>query len=227
MLSYGPAKSVDDNRRMTMRLLSFAVWALVSASAVFWLTRLLSQGAPAPAHAVTAGQSMSVASADLSRVLGSTRTQAPTAATPSEPAVSSRFKLVGVVASRVAQPDSGLALIAVDGKPPRPVGLGGVVDGSLVLLAVNHRRAELGPNGGQATVTLELPLAPEPNRGTRPVAGITAPVVPAAPPTVQAPVALPNAVPSQPGVENAAGQTAPPPLPPMPGAVPRNAPATR
>lgn len=204
---------------MTMRLLSFAVWALVSASAVFWLTRLLSQGAPAPAHAVTAGQSMSVAAADLSRVLGSTRAQASAAPAAAEPAVSARFKLVGVVASRVAQPDSGLALIAVDGKPPRPVGLGGVVDGSLVLLAVNHRRAELGPQGGQATVTLELPVVPEPTRGTRPPAPMPA-AVSAAPPPIVAPVAQPVAVPQQPG-------GAPPPLPPSPGAVPRNAPATR
>lgn len=151
-----------------MRLLSFAVWALVSATAVFWASRLLTQGAPAPAHAVTAGQSLVSASADLSRVLGSTRVDAPVAAVASaEPAVNARFKLVGVVASRGARPDSGLALIAVDGKAPKPIGLGGVVDGSLVLLAVNHRRAELGPSGGQATVTLDLPLAPEPNRAVR------------------------------------------------------------
>lgn len=225
MLGYEPAKCVDDNRRMTMRLLSFAVWALVSASAVFWLTRLLSHSSPAPAHAVTAGQSISTASADLSRVLGSTRTQASEAAAQPEPAVSARFKLVGVVASRVAKPDSGLALIAVDGKPPRPVGLGGVVDGSLVLLAVNHRRAELGPTGGQATVTLELPLVPEPNRGTRPPVGFAGGVV-AAPPPVVAPVALPTPI-GQPEPGSAASPIAPPPLPPTPGALPRNAPATR
>ena len=210
---------------MTMRLLSFALWALVSASAVFWLTRLLSQSAPAPAHAVTAGQSISTASADLSRVLGSTRTPAQSAAAPVEPAVSARFKLVGVVASRVAQPDSGLALIAVDGKPPRPVGLGGVVDGSLVLLAVNHRRAELGPTGGQATVTLELPIVPEPNRSSRPSAGFAGGAV-AAPPPIVAPVAVP-APPGLPSPVSVPEQTAPPPLPPTPGAVPRNAPATR
>lgn len=210
---------------MTMRLLSFAVWALVSASAVFWLTRLLSHSVPAPAHAVTAGQSMNMASADLSRVLGSTRTQTATAAEPAEPAVSSRFKLVGVVASRVAQPDTGLALIAVDGKPPRPVGLGGVVDGSLVLLAVNHRRAELGPTGGQSTVTLELPLVPEPNRGTRPPVSLPGGMV-AAPPPIVAPVALPTPI-GQPAPGSAPAQSAPPPLPPTPGAMPRNAPATR
>jgi len=176
-----------------MRLLSFAVWALVSASAVFWITRLMSRPTPAPAHAITAGQSIAVASADLSRVLGSTRSNLPATAA-AEPAVSSRFKLVGLVAARVSQPQTGLALIAVDGKPPRPVGLGGVVDGSLVVLAVNHRKVELGPSGGNATVTLELPQVPEPNRAVRlnspptgavlptPAAGVAASVAPPVPP---------------------------------------------
>jgi general secretion pathway protein C len=150
---------------MAMRLLSFVIWAVVAASAVFWLTRLLARSDPAPAHTVTANANASVASADMSRLLGSTRTAAaePTAA----PAVDARFKLIGVVAPKSKQPDTGLALIAVDGKPPRPVVLGGVVDGPLVLLAVNHRRAELGPAGGAATVRLELPAVPEPNRSTR------------------------------------------------------------
>lgn len=197
-----------------MRLLSFAVWALVSASAVFWVTRLMSRPTPAPAHAVTAGQSIAVASADLSRVLGSTRSNLPAAdAAAAEPALNSRFKLVGLVAARVSQPQTGLALIAVDGKPPRPIGLGGVVDGSLVLLAVNHRRVELGPSGGNATVTLELPLVPEPNRAVRPNTAV--PLVNVAPPVAAPGVAAPPVAPS-----------APPPLPPVPG-VNRNSPETR
>jgi len=159
-----------------MRLLSFAIWAMVAASAVFWLTRLLARADAAPAHAVTVSASTAVASADLSRLLGSTRAAADaTAAT--EPAVDTRYKLIGVVAPRSAAA-TGLALIAVGDKPPRPVSLGGVVDGSLVLLAVNHRRAELGPAGGTATVRLELPAVPEPNRSVRAPSA----VVPVAPP---------------------------------------------
>jgi general secretion pathway protein C len=150
---------------MAMRLLSFVIWAVVAVSAVFWLTRLLSRSDPAPPHTVTANAGASVASADLSRLLGSTHTAVAEAAP--EPAADARFKLIGVVAPKSKQPDSGLALIAVDGKPPRPVVLGGVVEGPLVLLAVNHRRAELGPAGGEATVRLELPAVPEPNRSTR------------------------------------------------------------
>jgi len=151
---------------MAMRLLSFAIWAVVAASAVFWLTRLLARSAPAPAHTVTASAGASIAGADFSRLLGSTRS-ASTEPSAAEPAVDARFRLIGVVAPKSAAPTSGIALIAVDGKPPKPVVLGGVVDGSLVLLAVNHRRAELGPEGGAATVRLELPAVPEASRSVR------------------------------------------------------------
>src|SRR5262245_34077545 len=157
---------------MAMRLLSFAIWALVAVSAVFWLTRLLARADAAPPHAVTVSANAAVAAADLSRLLGSTRTAAPDSAP--EPAPDTRYKLIGVVAPRSAAA-TGLALIAVDNKPPRPVSLGGVVDGSLVLLTVNHRRAELGPAGGAATVRLELPAVPEPNRSTRSAAAVPTP----------------------------------------------------
>ncbi len=193
---------------MTLRLLSFAVWALVSASAVFWATRLLAKPTPAPAHAVTAGQTLASASADLSRVLGVTRVNQPAAATPEVAALSSRFKLVGVVAAKSAPSQSGLALIAIDGKPPRPVGLGGVVDGALVLQAVNHRRAEIGPSGGDASVTLELPAVPEANRSVR---------LPSAPAPVQP--AVPGAAPPPAPMQSV-------PQPPVPG-VSRRSPETR
>jgi general secretion pathway protein C len=205
---------------MAMRLLSFVIWAVVAGSAVFWLTRLLARSDPAPPHTVTANANASVASADLSRLLGSTRTAAaePTA----EPAVDARFKLIGVVAARSKQPDSGLALIAVDGKPPRPVVMGGVVDGELVLLAVNHRRAEIGPAGGVATVRLELPAVPEANRSTRAAGMPTIPmppqnVPPPQPATRQQPL-LPQRpqgqAPTQQG--QAPNQSAPTPMPNRP-----------
>jgi general secretion pathway protein C len=194
---------------MAMRLLSFVIWAVVAASAVFWLTRLLARSDPAPPHTVTANANVS-ASADLSRLLGSTRTASAEPA--AEPPVDARFKLIGVVAARSKQPDSGLALIAVDGKPPRPVVMGGVVDGELVLLAVNHRRAELGPAGGAATVRLELPAVPEANRSTRgPGAMLNAPPPQTAPPPQPA-VRQQPLLPQRPQSQ-APDQAAPPPTP--------------
>jgi len=198
-----------------MRLLSFVIWALVAASAVFWLTRLLSRSDAAPAHTVTASSGASVASADLSRLLGSTRV-ASAEAQP-ELAADARFKLIGVVAPKTAMPDSGLALIAVDGKPPRPVLLGGVVDGPLVLLAVNHRRAELGPAGGEATVRLELPAIPEANRSTpaaRPVAPVYTPPPPVPPPQPAVPGQSPRLLQGQGAAPQPAANTAPPPATP-------------
>jgi general secretion pathway protein C len=185
---------------MAMRLLSFVVWAMVAVSAVFWLTRLLARADAAPPHAVTVSANAAVAAADLSRLLGSTRTASLDSAAP-VPAVDARFKLIGVVAPRSAAA-TGLALIAVDNKPPRPVSLGGVVDGSLVLLAVNHRRAELGPAGGAATVRLELPAAPEPNRSTRPTAAV-APTPAGSPPPPLPAMPLPG-VPTPPPGRNPA-----------------------
>lgn len=200
-----------------MRLLSFVIWAAVAASAVFWLTRLLSRSDPAPSHTVIATAGAALASADLSRLLGSTRSAAAEPSAQPEPAADARFRLIGVVAPKSAAPDSGLALIAVDGKPPRPVGLGGVVDGSLVLLAVKHRRAELGPAGGEATVRLELPAVPEPNRSTR---APGAPALPGASPPPPLPAtAVPPAQPVRPPPQPVQGQVpAPVPTPvPMPG----------
>ena len=201
---------------MAVRLLSFVIWAVVAASAVFWLTRLLSRSDPAPSHTVTANAGAST-SADLSRLLGSTRTAAEPSAP--EPAVDARFKLIGVVAHKSAAPDSGLALIAVDGKPPRPVVLGGIVDGPLVLLAVNHRRAELGPAGGVATVRLELPAVPEANRSTRApgAGGLVNPPPQNVPPPPQP--AMPRPVQGQmsgQGPGQMPPQTAPAPMPNRP-----------
>ena len=179
-----------------MRLLSFAIWALVAASAVFWLTRLLARADAAPAHAVTVSANTAVAAADLSRLLGSTRTASAEGA-PEAP-VDARYKLIGVVAPKSAAA-TALALIAVDNKPPRPVTLGGVVDGSLVLLTVNHRRAELGPAGGAATVRLELPAVPEPSRSVRSAAApAPAPVASPPPPLPATPLpAAPGSAPNR------------------------------
>jgi general secretion pathway protein C len=60
----------------------------------------------------------------------------------------------------VAEADGGgAALIAVDGKPPKPYRVGAPIDESLVLKSVEPRRATLAANLQAApAVTLELPL---------------------------------------------------------------------
>ena len=80
----------------------------------------------------------------------------PSAGVAPTASLSSRFSLQGVVA--VAD-GGGAALIAVDGKPPKPYRVGAPIDESLVLKSVEPRRATLAANLQAApAVTLELPL---------------------------------------------------------------------
>ena len=137
--------------RFVVAGLTFVVWAVVAASAVYWgfkLTRSAeTAAAPTLVRAPVVNDPMAVA-----RLLGSNPVQAAAA-----PAVNlaSRFSLQGVVASG----RNGAALIAVDGKPPKPFRIGASVDEGLVLKTVEPRKAVLAasvqaPDG----VTLELPL---------------------------------------------------------------------
>jgi general secretion pathway protein C len=130
---------------------TFVLWGLVAASAVYWGLKLSSASRSAPAAPV-ARTAPPPDPAVVAKLLGAS----PAAATATPVAsLSSRFQLIGVVAG----PDGGgAALIAVDGKPPKPYRVGAPVDESLVLRAVEPRRATLAPSmQAPASVTLELP----------------------------------------------------------------------
>ena len=196
---------------MVARLSAFVIWALVAATAVFWGLRLLVRAPAAPSYAVAVGDAAAVR-ADLSRVLGS----APVAAqaTVAAPEVSSRFKLIGIMAPKGAQaataPDgSGVALIAVDGKPPRAFVVGSPLDANLVLQSVSLRTASIGPAQGPASVKLELPALPAAATGTlAPLASGSPSMGTPVPP----PIPAPQAVPARPGLTPAPM----PPVQPMP-----------
>jgi general secretion pathway protein C len=151
---------------MLARLTAFVVWALVAATAVFWGLRLLARPQPAPAFAVAVGDAGALRG-DMTRLLGATAV-APSAA-PAAPELASRFKLLGVMASR--QGDAGYALIAVDAKPARAYAVGTPLDGNLVLQSVSLRSAAIGPAQGGAALTLEVPPLPTAATGTLPPAG--------------------------------------------------------
>jgi general secretion pathway protein C len=131
---------------------TFVLWGLVAGSAVYWGMKLSSSSGAAPiapvAHSAPPPDPTAIA-----RLLGSS----PAAATAAPVAsLSSRFQLLGVVAGGTG---GGAALIAVDGKPPKPYRIGAPVDESLVLQSVEPRRATLSASlQGPAAVTLELPL---------------------------------------------------------------------
>jgi general secretion pathway protein C len=152
---------------MQARLLAFVIWAAVAASAVFWLLRLWSSSPTAPAHTVAVAPT-NAPRGDLTRVFGAPPAAAGPAAAPTEPALASRFKLLGVAAPRQGGDEAGLALIAVDGKPARGFKVGAVIDGNLVLQSVHARGASLGPSGAAPAVSLELPPLPTAVGGARP-----------------------------------------------------------
>jgi general secretion pathway protein C len=191
-----------DNGPMQARLLAFVIWAAVAASAVFWLLRLWSSSPTAPPY--TTVPTTTTARGDLTRVFGAPPT-APAAgpAAPTEPALASRFKLLGVAAPRQGGSEVGLALIAVDGKPARGFKVGAAVDGNLVLQSVHPRGAALGPSGAAPAVALELPaLAAAMGGGMRASPSAGAMAMPMMPPPGGGPVVLV------------------PPPPPLPGPVP-------
>lgn len=149
--------------------MTLLVWAAVLAGAVAWGLPLFTQSTPVPAGASLAAPS-APAGANLARLLG----QAPLEPVVEAPMVvaDSRFRLLGVVAPRPGRA-SGLALISVDGKPARAVGVGRELEPGLRVLTVAHRQVELGAGGGAPSVTLSLPPLAEAQRG-RPgdVAGV-------------------------------------------------------
>ena len=149
---------------MAARWFSFVIWAAVAATAAAWALRLLVPSPAAPLHASTVDMAPS-ARGDLTRLFGVDAV--PVAAVAAAPA-DSRFRLIGVAAPRST--GEGLALIAVDGKPPRAYRVGAAVDGDTVLQAVRARGATLGLRGGPAMVTLEIPPLPAAATGTLPAA---------------------------------------------------------
>jgi general secretion pathway protein C len=199
---------------MLARLLTFVVWAAVAGSGVFWGLKLADRPQALPAHAVIATPGLA-ADADLSRLFGATPEAAAAAAPPSPPE-SSRFQLVGVVAPySAAARAQGVALIAVDGKTARAFRIGAVVDGDHVLQSVQARAVAIGPRGGPALISLELPLLPPPSTGVPGALPMAMPApAPGAPPVPGAPGMVPGVMPGVvPGV-------VPPQLavPPRPGA---------
>lgn len=178
---------------MLARLAAFFIWALVAACVVYWSLKLLVRAPGAPAHAVVV-TGAAPERGDLTRLLGASP-EVPVTALAVAPQAS-RFRLHGVIAPKgkpAAKPSGqGVALISVDGKPPRAYAVGARVDNDLVLQSVSLRGASIGPAGGAATVNLEA--SPLPVAATGKLSGVAIPVPLVAP-------AAPNAAPYGAGVQ--------------------------
>lgn len=138
-----------------VRLATFVLWLLATASVAYWGLRLAGRPEQAALPAVATAPAAPDVQA-IARLLGAGA--APVAAAVPQPSLASRFALIGVLAGQ--QSGGGAALIAIDGRPPKPYRVGAQVEDGLVLLALGPREARLGPPGGPATLTLELPRKP-------------------------------------------------------------------
>jgi general secretion pathway protein C len=152
---------------MNARPIAFLVWAAVAASAVFWLLRLSASSPAAPPYTVAIAAA-ALPRGDLNRVLGAPPVVANPAQAQAEPALATRFKLLGVAAPREGGNRFGLALIAVDGKPARSYKVGAPIEGDMVLQTVHQRGAALGARGAAPQLNLELPPLAPPNTSSRP-----------------------------------------------------------
>jgi general secretion pathway protein C len=198
---------------MLLRWVSMLVWALVAASAVFWGLRLFTRASPVPPQTQVAELS-GTARGEIGRVLGVDAAPQEAAAQP-ESTADARFNLVGVVSPLgPAAGGGGVALISVDGKPPKAYKLGAVVDGQNVLQAVNARGASLGLLGGPALVALNIPPPQAPATGQLPPALQGGAVVRPMQPVPS--VSPPGGQPAQQILQPLPPQT----VPPQPGQVP-------
>jgi general secretion pathway protein C len=193
---------------MSARVSSFVIWSLVAAVVVFWALRFSARPLQAPPYAVAIGQA-APPRGDLARLFGAPALVVSEAAPVPEAA--SRFKLLGVMAPRGATAENGgahgLALIAVDGKPPRAFAVGAALDDGLVLQSVGLRSASIGAREGARSVLLELPPPGAPQTGmlppvqgvapARPIAPMAAPVPPAGVPAAAGVAPAPGAQPAR------------------------------
>ena len=190
---------MNHNPPMLARWVTFFVWAAVAATALFWGLRLVVKPAPAPAHLQVADGTAALRG-DLTRLLGVDAPVAMADAAP-EPAADARFNLVGVVSPRASlsaplAAREGLALIAVDGKPPRAYRVGAVVDGQTVLQSVQPRGAALGLRDGPVQVALKIaPPAPAAMGTLPPPVPLPATGLPWRPPVPQGAPPPPNQTP--------------------------------
>ena len=170
--------------RLTAGLLTLALWALVAGSALWWWLRVGQLSAPWRAPVAGAAPPVTaVDSAQVARALGAV--PAAQAASAPAPDVAGRLALRGIVTYQ----GRGAALIAVDGKPARPLRVGATlegVDGGWRLRSVSPHAAVLAADGRE--LRLEMPaLARRSSAGDAvapprpPLPGQPAPGIPAAP----------------------------------------------
>ena len=146
-----------------LRIATFLLATLASASAAYWALKWSATAPPAPSATLIVASASPPDPQVVARLLGgglggSAALAGAASAVPERAA--SRFKLTGVVANRSK---GGYALIAIDGKPAQPYRVGARIDDSWVLHSVAPRSAALAASAdAPASLTLELPPSKQP-----------------------------------------------------------------
>jgi len=168
---HGAPNSHHNGRIMASRIFALIIWAAVAASLAYWGLRWLAQPTGVPMNATPVSLDGG-AQGEVRRLLAGPPKPASGADQGVQSVVSAlvaRLRLLGLVAPRhEGDTNGGVALLSIDGKPPRAVRIGGVIDGETVLLSLTQRGASIGPSGGPAAATLDLPLLPPPATGSMP-----------------------------------------------------------
>ena len=165
------------------RLLAVLLAFACAAAAAVWMLRMVASPKPVPGDAVLVGAlGPEQASAQAARLFGAEPVADAKAPAPS------RYRLYGVIAGG----EAGSALIGVDGKPPRAIGVGQYVAPGVVLRETAFKQVWLDRDGQR----MELRLDPEKGgqlampsgaAGNRPVFS---------PPTIAPPVIAPARMPT-------------------------------
>lgn len=165
---------------MSSRLSALVIWAAVAASLAYWGLRWLAQPIAVPANATSVSMD-SGSKGDFRRLLSGPAASSPQAMDPgTQSALAGRIQLRGAFATD--QGHGGVALLSVDGQPPRAVRVGQTVDGVMVLQRVDASGAQIGPAEGPVALTLALPTLPAPATGTLPPpTGVSTAMAPALP----------------------------------------------
>jgi general secretion pathway protein C len=177
-----------------IRFATFLVWLLAAASIVYWALQFVSGPSSPLSAAVAAPAAATIDAQALAKGLGGGAASA--ASNPTEagaapgPLQAARFVLTGVVVQKSGA-SQGVALIAVDGKPPRPYRVGTNLTDGVVLHSVKAGKAMLATSADAAPgLTLELPQLTTAMVGTAVAArpNLPAPIIAALAP-IQTPMA--------------------------------------
>ena len=141
-------------------LVTTAVWAVLGLSAVAWGLALWPKNSQPLAVSVASVEATNVPvlqAADIAKVLGASGAAPASSPLTTAPAAE-RMSLLGVA---MAGKGNAIAVISLDGQPPKPFHVGATVSAGLVLQSVTSTQALLGAALKSPTLsTLELPKRP-------------------------------------------------------------------